>query len=155
MLRGSARFIRSPLTRRLHSREGEIGLVTFLLIAIRGARRAGTMAQYALDPSITSPIHGDSLCSARIFEKERWMATDKRISLDKARKMINVDRIVLIGLLSVLIEKDIIGGSDVESIGAHCKAILKTMQRSDEPLLRIHSEEVEAEVNHLLSSFKF
>ena len=82
------------------------------------------MAQYTLDPSITSPIHGGSLCSAGIFEKERWMATDKRISLDKARKMINVDRIVLIGLLSVLIEKDIIGGSDVESIGAHCKAIL-------------------------------
>lgn len=112
------------------------------------------MAQYVLDPSITSPIQGGSLCSARI-EKECWMATDKRISLDKARKMINVDRIVLIGLLSVLIEKDIIGGPDVESIGAHCKAILKTMQRSDEPLLKLHSEEVEAEVNHLLSSFKF
>ena len=83
------------------------------------------------------------------------MAADKQISLDKARKMINVDKVVLIGLLGVLMEKNIIDDSDLQSIRVHCKTILQSMQKANEPLLKIHAEEVEIEVDHLLSSFKF
>jgi len=82
------------------------------------------------------------------------MTVDKRISLDKARKMINVERVVLVGLLSVLMEKNILDESGMESIREHCKIMLKSMQKSDEPMLRIHSAEVEVGVNHFLSAFK-
>jgi hypothetical protein len=82
------------------------------------------------------------------------MARDKQINLEKARKIISVDRVLLIGLLSMLLEKGSINEVDLHTIKRHCEAILKEMQKSNQPVLRIHSEEVEVELNHLLSSFR-
>ena len=82
------------------------------------------------------------------------MARDKQINLEKAKKIVSVDRILLIGLLSMLLENGTINGADLQTIRRHCEEILKGMQKSDQPVLRIHSEEVEAELNHLLSSFR-
>jgi hypothetical protein len=82
------------------------------------------------------------------------MATDEGMSLEKARRIIGVDRLILIGLLSLLIEKDIIGESDLVSLRIRCEKILKGMQVANDPIFQIHSEEVASELNHLLSSFR-
>jgi hypothetical protein len=82
------------------------------------------------------------------------MARDNGMSLEKARKIIDVDRLILIGLLSLLIDKDILGESDLVSLRNRCGKILKGMQVADEPIFQIHSEEVASELNHLLSSFR-
>jgi hypothetical protein len=82
------------------------------------------------------------------------MADGREMSLEKARRIIDVDRLVLIGLLSLLIDKDIIGESDMDSLRNRCEKILKGMQVPGEPIFQIHSEEVASELNHLLSSFR-
>ena len=86
--------------------------------------------------------------------KDTLMARDKQIDLEKAKKIVSVDRVLLIGLLSMLLEKGSINEADLQTIRRHCEGILKEMQKSDQPVLRVHSEEVEVELNHLLSSFR-
>ena len=82
------------------------------------------------------------------------MARPKQISLEKAQKMVTVERVLLIGLLSVLIEKGGINQQDIESLKKHCASFFRETQKSEQPLLRIHSEEVEIELAHLLAAFR-
>jgi hypothetical protein len=82
------------------------------------------------------------------------MARDKQINLEKAKKIISVDRVLLIGLISMLLEKGSINEVDLQTIRRNCEGILEVMKKSDQPVLRVHSEEVEVELNHLLSSFR-
>jgi hypothetical protein len=82
------------------------------------------------------------------------MAREEQISLEKAKKIISVDRVLLIGLISMLLEKGSLNEVDLQTIRRKCEVILKSMQKSDQPVLRVYSEEVEVELNHLLSSFR-
>ena len=82
------------------------------------------------------------------------MAADEGMSLEKARRIIGVDRLILIGLLSLLMDKGIIGESDLVSLRSRCARILKDMQVPGESIFQIHSEEIASELNHLLSSFR-
>jgi hypothetical protein len=82
------------------------------------------------------------------------VAQDKQISLEKARKMVSVDRVLLIGLLSMLLGKGSIDQDDIRDIGRYCEVFLKGMQKPDQAVLRVHAAEVEVELKHVLSSFR-
>ena len=77
-----------------------------------------------------------------------------QVSLEKARRIWNVDRLFLISLVVTLIERGTLEARDLDKMGAHAKTILRSVKTADEPVLLLHLEEVEAEFNHLLDSFR-
>jgi hypothetical protein len=80
--------------------------------------------------------------------------THSQVSLEKARRIWNVDRLFLISLAVTLIERGVIEARDLRKMRAHAQTILRGVKTADEPALLLHLEEVEAEFYHLLDSFR-
>ena len=82
------------------------------------------------------------------------MSEKQPISLAQARKMISVDRLLLIGLISYLIEEGTISIDGMERLQRHCERIVDSFADSKAPAVKFHSEEVRRELLHILSSFR-
>jgi hypothetical protein len=77
-----------------------------------------------------------------------------QVNLEKARRIWNVDRLFLISLVVTLMERGVLEAHDLDKMRAVAKAILRSVKTADEPVLLLHLEELEAEFNHLLASFR-
>jgi hypothetical protein len=77
-----------------------------------------------------------------------------QVSLEKARRIWNVDRLFLISLVVTLMERGAMEARDLDKMRAHAETILRSVKTADEPVLLLHLEEVEKEFNHLLDSFR-
>jgi hypothetical protein len=108
------------------------------------ARMRGLLVRCAVAYSMTLNAHWTPLMPK----------PHSQVSLDKARRIWNVDRLFLISLVVTLLERGALEARDVDKMRAHAKAILQSAKTADEPVLLLHLEEVEAEFNHLLDSFR-
>ena len=72
-----------------------------------------------------------------------------------AKKAYSVDRLLIIGLVNLLLEKKVIRSpSDLVSLRRSCREILSNATAIRDPVIQIQVEETAIELQHFFRSFK-
>jgi hypothetical protein len=82
------------------------------------------------------------------------MGDRKPLDINQARRIVGTDRLLLIGLISLLIDKGTIGGDDLKSLASHIDSAAEPLLRSGDPILQVQTDEARREALHVLAAFK-